>query len=527
MEKNKVELWIYDLSMGMAKNLAHMLIGKPLEGIWHTSIVVYGREYMFNSNGVENCIPGSHQLKTPERVEVLGYTEVPLSVFAEYISTLSESSYAGSTYDLFKHNCNTFSEEIAQFLVGKSIPQYILDLPNEVLSSKLSPQILDLLTKFERSAHVVTNREGSPGYEQLNIEIEEARYNSFLLEQRRKRLRDKLLKKERKREKKRKKDLMEGSSISVEEENATMAEAGVISGNSTDGQPALKQILALEEEEKREQEKRKKSRDPPIVFVGEIDEQAEFDVLVGAIEQVIDKEEEDYMEQLSQYLLDEEGCWALSDGFLLFIAKILYEPAYTSEVRISLMKIMAFAALKDDFILLLHQDREHHVFMNYLTQIDSLPLDQARAASLFLANLFENLSSSEWLLYISEWTFMGKTLSNIRVTTKVGVHCLLADDAVLQDRGSAIIYNMACKEVKTVVYDDVAVELTMAVLQFLKVKPNEEFLFRSIKALSKFMEISRQEVPQLIQMIGPDPRDFMGTSRRIDKLINEMGQRLL
>lgn len=36
-----------------------------------------------------------------------------------------------------------------------------------------------------------------------------------------------------------------------------------------------------------------------------------------------------------------------------------------------------------------------------------------------MCNLFENTSSSEWLLYISEWESEGQTLSNIRVTTKV------------------------------------------------------------------------------------------------------------
>jgi len=67
------------------------------------------------------------------------------------------------------------------------------------------------------------------------------------------------------------------------------------------------------------------------------------------------------------------------------------------------------------------------------------------------ANMFENLSSSEWLLYISEWQYCNNTLSNIRVTTKVAVNSLLSDNTSLQDRGSAILHNLACKEVKSVV----------------------------------------------------------------------------
>lgn len=68
-----------------------------------------------------------------------------------------------------------------------------------------------------------------------------------------------------------------------------------------------------------------------------------------------------------------------------------------------------------------------------------------------MCNLFENLSSSEWLLYISEWQYCNATISNIRVTTKVAVNSLLSEDPVLRDRGTAIIHNLACKEVKTVV----------------------------------------------------------------------------
>lgn len=38
-------------------------------------------------------------------------------------------------YNVFEHNCNAFSNEVAQFLTGKKIPSYITDLPSEVLST--------------------------------------------------------------------------------------------------------------------------------------------------------------------------------------------------------------------------------------------------------------------------------------------------------------------------------------------------------------------------------------------------------
>ena len=72
--------------------------------------------------------------------------------------------------------------------------------------------------------------------------------------------------------------------------------------------------------------------------------------------------------------------------------------------------------------------------------------------------MFENLSSSEWLLYISEWQHQNQNISNIRVTTKVAVHSLLSESSEMQARGIAIIHNLACKEVKTVVC--ILIELT-------------------------------------------------------------------
>ncbi|KAL1466633.1 hypothetical protein MTO96_026469 [Rhipicephalus appendiculatus] len=114
----EVQLYIYDLSKGLAKTLSPMLIGKQLPGIWHTSI-------------------GETILKEPDQILSLGRTELPYSLFLEYIFALGESSYKPHTYDLFRHNCNNFTQEVAVFLTGKSIPQEILDLPDEFLSTPL------------------------------------------------------------------------------------------------------------------------------------------------------------------------------------------------------------------------------------------------------------------------------------------------------------------------------------------------------------------------------------------------------
>ncbi|XP_050308459.1 uncharacterized protein LOC126744910 [Anthonomus grandis grandis] len=529
MDSHRVELYIYDLSKGMAAQLSPILIGKKIDGIWHTSIVVYNREYFFGSHGVESCNPGTTAIGPPKEIKYLGDTQVPYSVFFDYLSGLSHTTFTAESYQLFSHNCNNFSEEIAQFLCGVSIPKYILELPNEVLNANLGGGIAALVGQLERSARPLeeesrqtTNRETSPD---LSQEIEEARYNSFLLEQRRKTITEKLEKNKRKKEKKRKKIQKKGGAIPAELEDIPMADTEAPVNGRSEPLPS-EEALALEEEERREEEEKKKARDPPIVFKDLVDVKEEFDGLVALIDGKLNSEEQKSTEELQQYMIGGEGSWALSDGFLDYLNRLLNDKQLPVEVRVKILKLLAMAALKDDIILVLHSDRKDHVLMNYAFEIDRLSKEEQEALALFMANMFENLSSSEWLLYISEWPFNNQQISNIRVTTKVAVHCLLSENVVLQDRGSAIIYNLAAKEVKTVVFDDIAVELTMAILQYFSTKPSEEQLFRCMKALSKFAEVSRQEVPQLIQMIGPDPASFKGVSERVDALIETISTRL-
>ena len=43
-EAEKVQLYIYDLSRGLARQLSMGLLGKQIDAIYHTSIVVGGKE---------------------------------------------------------------------------------------------------------------------------------------------------------------------------------------------------------------------------------------------------------------------------------------------------------------------------------------------------------------------------------------------------------------------------------------------------------------------------------------------------
>lgn len=146
-EGHRVTLNVYDLSQGLARQLSTSFLGKAIEGIWHTGIVVYGNEYYFGG-GIQHSPAGSTPYGTPLRVVELGVTHVPKDVFEIYLQEISPR-YTAETYSLLTHNCNNFCNEIAQFLVGTTIPEYILKLPNEVMSSPMGALILPMIQNLE------------------------------------------------------------------------------------------------------------------------------------------------------------------------------------------------------------------------------------------------------------------------------------------------------------------------------------------------------------------------------------------
>uniref|UniRef100_A0A8C6HG95 palmitoyl-protein hydrolase n=1 Tax=Mus spicilegus TaxID=10103 RepID=A0A8C6HG95_MUSSI len=126
------------------KSLAHC----PLCGR-HTSIVVHKDEFFFGSSGISSCTPGGTLLGPPDSVVDVGNTEVTEEIFLEYLSSLGESLFRGEAYNLFEHNCNTFSNEVAQFLTGRKIPSYITDLPSEVLSTPFGQALRPFLDSIQ------------------------------------------------------------------------------------------------------------------------------------------------------------------------------------------------------------------------------------------------------------------------------------------------------------------------------------------------------------------------------------------
>lgn len=53
----KVALGVYDITMGMAKQMSMMFIGQQVDAVYHTSLIVFGKEYYFGG-GI--CMDNPH-----------------------------------------------------------------------------------------------------------------------------------------------------------------------------------------------------------------------------------------------------------------------------------------------------------------------------------------------------------------------------------------------------------------------------------------------------------------------------------
>jgi len=147
-EGYKVELWVFDITGGMARVLSQSLLGQQIDGVWHTSIVVYNTEYLYGG-GIQGVRPGTTAAgNAPYKKVFLGHTPKSQSQFHTFLNSKAEAFSPGN-YDLLKHNCNNFTDEAAVFLLGKKIPAWITGLPEQVLRTPLGDMIRPMLETLQ------------------------------------------------------------------------------------------------------------------------------------------------------------------------------------------------------------------------------------------------------------------------------------------------------------------------------------------------------------------------------------------
>lgn len=82
-----VHLLVYDLSRGLARQMSMGILGFQLDAIYHTSVELNGREYVYDG-GIIAIMPGSSHLGQPmERIH-LGKTGLPMDIIEEYLDSV-------------------------------------------------------------------------------------------------------------------------------------------------------------------------------------------------------------------------------------------------------------------------------------------------------------------------------------------------------------------------------------------------------------------------------------------------------
>lgn len=142
-----VNLHLYDLTQGMASALSPMLLGKHIAGIWHSGLVVHGREYFFGY-GISSTASGCSPFGQPDMVICLGQTEVPQDMVDSLIDDL-RPRFSPQDYNLIHHNCNHFTSELSQLLTGDDIPDFVRSQAQEVLETPLGRQFAPMILQLE------------------------------------------------------------------------------------------------------------------------------------------------------------------------------------------------------------------------------------------------------------------------------------------------------------------------------------------------------------------------------------------
>ena len=146
--KYKVMLYQYDLTQGLARSLSRGFIGKQIEGVWHTAVCVYGKEYFYGGGiciGEPKKTPYGYPVKEIE----FGYTNKTKEEFQSFIQSIN-SQFTINTYDVLNHNCNHFTDAALYYLCGKHLPNSILKQHEEILNTPMGQMIRPYLENMSR-----------------------------------------------------------------------------------------------------------------------------------------------------------------------------------------------------------------------------------------------------------------------------------------------------------------------------------------------------------------------------------------
>jgi len=147
--KAEVQLYQYDLSNGKAWWISPLVFcGQQFEGIWHTGVVVHGREYWFGG-GVFESTPGDTPFGQPTKVVPLpAQTMRTRDELWSFVQQELSGEFTRGNYDVLTHNCNHFTDALCLFLINQHIPKDVLQQPQQVMNTCVARLLRPVLNRM-------------------------------------------------------------------------------------------------------------------------------------------------------------------------------------------------------------------------------------------------------------------------------------------------------------------------------------------------------------------------------------------
>lgn len=503
-EPREVHLYIYDLTKGLARQLSLALLGKQLDGIWHTGIVVFGREYFFGGGGIESCRPCGTILGQPTQVHKIGTTQVSYALYLEYLGEMGVSSFSGETYNLFNHNCNNFSNEVAQFLTGNPIPSFITELPQDVLNTPIGQAMKPLIDAL---AYNPTGNRPASEIQGPSLFDAQAKAGS------------------------------EPPPPASSKEAPASTESKGTAEKKKDSTPA-KDAPADDESDGEDdlflqklRERRQSKAATRLCLFKEADPAACAESVKQHLPKSLLTDEElaildqmkDAFQAPSDSLLDDDWDKTLppvKPGYFLVIGKLLSRTDLPPMVLVPLLQLLQLAFLREDVIGLLCTN-EDHTIIDFVSRCEC----QTHKIQAEILHLLSNMCSSShgfaWLNSEKEWkapSSNGTPTTNVKIIKGITITMLLSGSDELCGAAASLVYNFSRHKLS----DDSAVDFGSALLQMLSTAEfSEPTTFYAVSALYGLM--TNGEVLCLANVMGFSTDRWVGLSDRVNQLIYDMG----
>ena len=103
-------------------------------GAYHSAVQIFDTEFSFgahpyNFTGVIESQPNTNKLLQLRKTILIGQTTMKLNEINKILNEVKKK-YIGNTYDVFKNNCNHFTNDLCMRLVNKKIPKHVNRLSN-------------------------------------------------------------------------------------------------------------------------------------------------------------------------------------------------------------------------------------------------------------------------------------------------------------------------------------------------------------------------------------------------------------